>query len=184
MASSDEASHSAQALQSARTHEPILGARVGLVTGVDEVGMPLVDFSGNPAGRPLPARTTLALGEAEWLAAASSRQEAVLIFEEGDPLRPLIMGLVQQPKAAPRTEALLATVVVPDGERGAATGAPLQVREVDGHLFIRAAREITLECGKARITLRRDGTVLVRGARVESRASGPNLIRGGKVELN
>lgn len=183
MSSPKNPSASAQLIPMTRPHEPIHGVRVGRVTGIDAAGMPLVDFADNPTGRPLPARTTLVLGEAEWLEAARSHQEALLVFEGGDPEKPLITGLVQAPRVAPRTEALLATVSVPK-DKGGTTEAPLQVREVDGRLILQAAREITLECGKASITLQRDGTVQVRGVRIESRASGPHLIRGGKVELN
>lgn len=91
---------------------------------------------------------------------------------------------MQAPRVAPQTEALLATVSVPKDKSGTTTEAPLQVREVDGRLILQATKEITLECGKASITLQRDGTIQVRGVRIESRASGPHLIRGGKIELN
>lgn len=184
MSSPKPPSASAQLIPLTPTNEPIHGVRVGRVTGIDTAGIPLVDFADNPTGHPLPARTTLAQGQTEWLEAARSHQEALLVFEAGDPQKPLITGLLQQPKAAPRTEALLATMSVPKDTSGTTSVAPLQVREVNGRLILQAAKEITLECGKASITLQRDGTVQVRGVRIESRASGPHLIRGGKIELN
>ena len=39
-------------------------------------------------------------------------------------------------------------------------------------------------CGKASITLRRNGRVLIRGFRVETRAEAVNRIKGGSVQIN
>ena len=44
--------------------------------------------------------------------------------------------------------------------------------------------EVTLKCGAASITLRRDGKVILRGAYVETTAKGVNRIRGGSVKIN
>ena len=51
-------------------------------------------------------------------------------------------------------------------------------------LDLEAAAALTLTCGKASITLHRDGKVVIRGVDVVSRASGTNRIRGGTIELN
>jgi hypothetical protein len=44
--------------------------------------------------------------------------------------------------------------------------------------------QITLQCGKASIKLKSDGTVAIRGTNVASRASQTNRIRGGNVQIN
>jgi uncharacterized protein (DUF2345 family) len=44
--------------------------------------------------------------------------------------------------------------------------------------------EVTLKCGDASITLRRDGKVILRGAYIETKATGVNRIRGGSVKIN
>jgi hypothetical protein len=44
--------------------------------------------------------------------------------------------------------------------------------------------EVVLRCGKASITLRRNGRVVIRGAYVESRSDGTNRIKGGNVQIN
>lgn len=44
--------------------------------------------------------------------------------------------------------------------------------------------ELTLQCGKASITLRKDGRVVIRGTYVETRSSGTNRIKGSVVKLN
>jgi uncharacterized protein (DUF2345 family) len=47
-----------------------------------------------------------------------------------------------------------------------------------------AKDEIVLECGKASITLRRNGRVIVRGTHVETNSEGTNRIKGGHVRIN
>jgi hypothetical protein len=49
---------------------------------------------------------------------------------------------------------------------------------------IEGLKEIVLRCGKASITLRSDGRVIIRGTYVETRASGTNRIKGGAVHIN
>ena len=49
---------------------------------------------------------------------------------------------------------------------------------------VTAQREIRLQCGKASISLRHDGRVLIRGTYVCSRATGPNKMKGGSIQLN
>ncbi len=51
-------------------------------------------------------------------------------------------------------------------------------------LTLSAKRQITLQCGKASITLTRAGKVLIRGAYVSTRSSGVNRIKGGSVQIN
>jgi len=57
--------------------------------------------------------------------------------------------------------------------------------KVDGkRLQITAHDELVLQCGKASITLRRNGRLIIRGAYVESRSSGTHRIKGGAVLIN
>ena len=56
---------------------------------------------------------------------------------------------------------------------------------IDGErLEFSAEREIVLRCGKASITLTREGKVLIKGAYLSSRSSGVNRIKGGSVQIN
>lgn len=56
---------------------------------------------------------------------------------------------------------------------------------VDGQRVVIDARdEIVLRCGKASITLRRNGRIVIRGTYVETRSAGTNRIRGGSVQIN
>ncbi len=49
---------------------------------------------------------------------------------------------------------------------------------------IDADKGLTLSCGNASITLKRDGKIIVRGTEIVSRASRKNRIRGATVSIN
>lgn len=107
--------------------------------------------------RPVPAQATVEVGPQD------VGRGAMVTFLEGDPSRPVVTGLFVEPEAPARRRHV-----------------KIRADELD----LEAATKITLECGKASITLHRDGKVVVRGVHVLSRASGVNRIRGGTVELN
>jgi hypothetical protein len=114
-----------------------------------------------PAG--VPARAMVALSPADRGA------EVALMFELGDPARPMVLGKMAtglRPEAAP---------VAP---------APVEARRDGERLVLTAEQEIVLVCGDASITLTRAGKILLRGAYVSSRADGVNRIQGGSVEIN
>lgn len=167
----------------------INGARVGRLVGVSAEGLALVDFEGNPGPGPVPARSFVALDPAQLRAAVEERREAVLLFEDGEPSRPLLVALSQTPSAPSLLEQLLTEAARPEASPEAAeAAAPSPAESQDANQQERrvlgAQKELVLQVGEASITLRRDGTILLRGVRVESRATGLQLIRGGKIELN
>lgn len=145
----------------------IFGVVVGALEGLGPAREIWVDFPGNPAARPLAARSTVAVSEAD-------RGRAVaLMFEEGDVTRPLLIGLIHEP---PPIEA----------EPLAAPSLPSDLSvEADGErVVLSAAKELVLRCGKASITLTQAGKILIRGAYVLTRSSGVNRIQGGSVQIN
>ena len=50
--------------------------------------------------------------------------------------------------------------------------------------MIEGEGELILRCGRATVTLREDGKIVIRGVDVLSRASRTNRIKGGSVQLN
>lgn len=92
----------------------------------------------------------------------------VLMFEGGDPLRPLVMGVVRQPQAWPDAAPPPQVKVDADGER----------------LIVSAAEQLVLRCGKSSITLTKAGRVVIRGVHVSSVSEGANRVSGGSVHLN
>jgi hypothetical protein len=137
----------------ARTHTRRDGVVIGTLAAWDDVGNPLVDYPGNPWDCFLAALSTVPLTP------AALGREVALMFVDGDPRQPMVIGLVQPPKP-PTAEV--------DGER----------------LEFTAAKEIVLRCGEASIMLTRAGKVILRGTYLLSRSSGVNRIKGGSVQIN
>jgi hypothetical protein len=81
-----------------------------------------------------------------------------------------------------------AAVAVPGRSRTvAATGDPPRVFEADvdgARVRICARDEVVIQCGKASITLRRNGRIVIRGTYVATDSAGTNRIRGGQVRVN
>lgn len=145
---------------------PITSPRSGQVTGLNDQGRLLVDYPGNPFG-PLRARSTVVLDPQQLQDAVDEQYPVLLLFEDGDPGRPIVVGLLhdRMPSAAP-------------------VAAPVEV-EADGRrVEVEAADELVLRCGQASLVLRRNGRVIIRGTYVETRAKGVNRIKGGSVQIN
>lgn len=151
------------------------GVVVGRLHGSSLPDTICVDYAGNGRG-PLPARTTIPLSADAIEAALRSAQGVLLVFENGDPTLPIIVGLIQQPAPSPFTELLSASRQPPEG--------PLEARLDGERVVLKAEREIVLQCGAASLTLRKDGRVLIRGAYVETHSRGVNRIKGGTVKIN
>lgn len=146
-------------------------AQLGTVVALNADGSLMVELAGFPAG-PVPARLAVALRPARLQAAIDSRQPVVLVFENGQPSRPIIVGLLEAPRPA-------------DAANDAAGDPPVVEADVDGRrVRVTAKDEIVLQCGSASITLRRNGRIVIRGSYVETHSEGTNRIKGGQVQIN
>ncbi|WP_322418150.1 DUF6484 domain-containing protein [Mesorhizobium huakuii] len=132
------------------------GVVIGVFLGFGD-DSPLVVFPGNPKETAVPARTLTDLS------ASMIGTEVALLFQDGDPARPLIVGRIVEP-SRPDSAAL----VVRDGETVRIVGK----------------ERVELRCGKAAIVMEKDGHITIRGTYVTSHASVTNNIRGGSVNLN
>ena len=130
------------------------GVMIGTLLALSEDGVPRVSFPGCADAEGVSARSMAPLG------AADIGAQVALMFENGDPGRPLVIGRLLGAPATP------------------------QVQLDDERLELRAEREIVLRCGKASITLTRAGKVIIQGAYLSSRSSGVNRIKGGSVQIN
>jgi hypothetical protein len=141
----------------------ITGHVVGSLVGENADG-PLVDYPDNPHG-PLVARSTVPVAGARDRSGRGC--DVLLVFEHERSDLPVIVGVLQPRQVvAPRVDVPLEALV--DGKR----------------VTIDAQDEVVLRCGKASITLRRNGRVVIRGTYVETRAEGVNRIKGGSVQIN
>ena len=132
------------------------GVVIGMFLGFED-GRPLVVFPGNPEDTAIPARSLARLSPDD------AGSEVALLFEDGDPARPLIVGRIVDPVRADP-----GPTVIKDGET----------------VKLTARERIELRVGKASIVMEKDGHVTIRGTHLVSHASGSNRIRGGSVNLN
>ncbi|WP_432729326.1 DUF6484 domain-containing protein [Variovorax sp. W6] len=151
------------------TQEAIVGPWHATVVGelvaiADEGRTPLVVFAGQPGTAALRARSVVDLH------GAHIGRAVVLMFEQADPARPIVMGVLRGAAGWPQSE-------VP---------APAQVEvDADGErLLVSARAQMVLRCGKASITLTRAGKVLIQGSYVLSRSTGVNRVKGAAVQIN
>ena len=133
-----------------------------LVAMTDEGRTALVLYPGQPGSAALAARSVVDLH------GPHIGRHVVLMFEGGDPARPIVMGVLREGEGWPLAERPGQVEVDTDGER----------------LIVSAKEQLVLRCGKASITLTNAGKVLIQGAYVSSRSSGVNRIKGGSVQLN
>lgn len=140
----------------------------GLLRGFDGTGTPLVEFQGNPGGNAVAACSTVHLKPAH------IGSEVVLSFDDGNPLRPIVLGIIKQGKNAKNPTM-----------KHFPEDAAVQEIEVDGErVIIDARKEIVLRCGESSITLTQSGKIIIRGTYVLSNSTGMNEIKGGGVRIN
>jgi Domain of unknown function (DUF6484) len=139
------------------------GVRIGVLAGLAEDGRtPMLIFPNHSASVAMPGRSTLKLR------ASQIGQDVVLMFEDGDPILPIVMGFLS-----------------PKSKRRPSHARPHIEVDADGESFVVSSREqLVLRCGKASITLTKAGKVLIQGAYLSSRSTGVIRIKGGSVQLN
>ena len=138
------------------------GAVIGRLHGFDISDRPLVGSLAALPGQVATARTCVALRR-EML-----ESEVVVVYENGDPTLPIIVGILQKPTPRSEDSVRRPPIVTADEER----------------YVISAEREIVLRCGDASITLTRAGKVILKGRYVLSRSSGYNKIKGAAIDIN
>lgn len=139
------------------------------IVALTDDGEPQVQL--DPAGPAVSARFAVALTRERVEAAIASCQQTLVLFENGDRTRPIIVGFIEALQPTP-------------ADRPAETPTVVEA-DVDGkRVRVSAQDEIVLQCGAASVTLRRNGRVIIRGTYVESRSEGTNRIKGGQVQIN
>lgn len=172
-----------------------ISAQLARIVSLTSDGVPEVQVGG--AGPVVRARWAFRATRERIEAAIADRQQAVVIFENGDRLKPLVVGFVEALESNPRdvpdpsrdpSSAEVRALRV-EAERRArpdkSEGMPVIEADVDGRrVRVTAQDEIVLQCGSASVTLRRNGRVVIRGTYVETHSEGTNRIKGGQVRIN
>lgn len=151
----------------------IYGVVIGEIFAVaDDAGDQkiFVNYPGNPYTTPLLAMTTVKLNGSD------SGKQVVLSFDRGNPLRPIITGMLQN--ADSPVEELAIDVSKELGSK------QLQAKIDGDQVTLSAEKEIVLQCGKSSITLTKAGKIIIRGEYLLSRSTGVNKIKGGSVQIN
>ena len=130
------------------------------VVGVDGSGRPVVAWTGAAA---VAAFAMWTPGAPPWTDCVGAR--VLVTFMNGDETQPIVLGLLEPPPIAD-------------------PGSEPRVGKTPDTLRIAAGRELVIECGEAKISLRKDGRIEIRGTHLISRSSGPNKIKGGSVFIN
>jgi hypothetical protein len=147
-----------------------VSAQLTTIVSLTDEGMPEVH---SEPGTKVIARLAVPVTRARLETAIVLQQQAVVLFENGDRSRPIIVGFIETLQPEPVSPA-------PPGDR-----SPVIEADVDGkRVRLTAQDEIVLECGPASVTLRRNGRVIIRGTYVETRSDGTNRIKGGQVQIN
>lgn len=151
----------------ATTNTDAAGVSGGIVVGElvalsDDGRVPLVVYPGQAGTAAIAARSIVDVHSAH------VGKQVVLVFEEADPAKPIVMGIIRRRDDSALEARPGHVEVEKDGER----------------LIVNAKEQLVLRCGKASITLTSAGKVLIDGAYISSRSSGVNRVKGGSVQLN
>ncbi len=177
-------------LSEGRSGATATGAQLVTIASLKADGTPevRVDLLGPVVAARLACRTT----RERLQTAIELGQPAVVVFERGDPSRPIIVGVIEplEPQSpvsgadiAPGTRA--AHTPAGDATTASQVDATIIEADVDGRrVRVTAKDEIVLQCGAASVTLRRNGRVVIRGTYVETHSDGTNRIKGGQVQIN
>ena len=160
---------------------------IGVFTGLNELGKPLVNFAYNVKNHPIVAITSVALNQKQ-----TDRQVA-LMFEEGNIEKPIIMGVIHNQLDDILENFEFTSRENTDEENSQIisenTNNELQEKTDDAYLdgkrvVLEGKEEIVLKCGDASITLTKAGKILIRGKYLLNRSTGVNRIMGGSVQVN
>ena len=135
----------------------------GRFHGFDLDEVPLVSGLEQLRGEIVAARTTVSLRQ------QMVGESVVIVFEQGDLYRPIIIGVVQSQR--------------PQNDRRE-SGQSVPIQADDDRFVVSAEREIVLRCGDASITLTRAGKVIIKGNYILSRSAGYNKIKGAAIDIN
>jgi hypothetical protein len=144
------------------------GVMVGIVTACEVNGQPMVSFDPDSADGPVSAQSLVGVQRTD------VGRRVCLLFEQGNRLKPIIMGFLQD-------QAMATPPAATELDR---QGTALEAKVDGDQVVIEGKREIVLKCGEASITLTRAGKILLRAKYLLSRSSGVNRIKGGSVQIN
>ncbi|MDX2021977.1 MAG: hypothetical protein SF187_17195 [Deltaproteobacteria bacterium] len=144
-------------------------ARVGRLVAVDERGTAWVDFD-DGGGRPVAATLGFTASREQLEHVMNVKAPVVAYTDEAGTQLVAVVGVA---------------LTAPTSPQVASTASPFVEADVDGQrVRVQAEHEVVIACGKASITLRANGRVIIKGTQIESNSEGTNRIKGGQVRIN
>lgn len=144
---------------------------VGRIVGTTNAGGALVAFDGH---EPKIARLLTGLNSNERITNKHMGREVLLVFEQGNPNYPVIVGLMAEVQEDTFSRLL--------NTQRQLTRDKNKINE--SCLTIEAEQEIVLKCGLGSITIRNDGKIVIKGTDLLARSKGVNRIKGATVRIN
>ncbi|MET1254937.1 DUF6484 domain-containing protein [Aliikangiella maris] len=176
---------------------------VGEIVSVNENGIAFIDYPQNTTG-PIQARSVLTAQQQSGFEALPVT--VLLVFEDADPQKPIITGIINETLFAPKipdieeTEAEDTKIKESDNSKAQSQqllGQPLleealefptdtaKTMRVDGKKVVFDAKEeILFQCGKSSILLTKSGRIIIKGTHLVSRSTASNKIKGSSVSIN
>jgi len=140
----------------------------GHLTGIDDEGRLLFRPEGS-LDDPLPVAIGLELSDGALVKAARHQRRALVARTSDATPRWVLVGLVRDRVSTRAATARPGTLeVAVDGET----------------LVLKAERDLVLECGASRLSLRKDGKIVISGTNLLTASRGPNRIKGATIALN
>jgi len=164
----------------------IAGVKLGTIDDITADNQVLVSFSG--LNNSVPARLVQSLNWPRLLDAAKNQLDLLLLFENGDASKPIIIDIVgacaDDLSAVPAP--ILANKATYNQQYDQQSASDeLQDVNIDGkHISFTAKEQISFKCGNATITLTRSGKIMLKGAYVLNRSSGSLRLKGASVQIN
>jgi hypothetical protein len=138
------------------------GALIARFHGFDIDDRPQIANMPGRLGEIVAARSTIPLSRRD------TDAQVVVLLEQGDPNRPVVVGMLQETHATSAQSSSEQVSIEADAQR----------------FVVTAEREIELRCGDASITLTRTGKIIIKGNYILSHATGYNKIKGAAVDIN
>lgn len=151
---------------------------IGKVVSINDHGNPMIAYDETTQNQPVEALTTVPLD------AGAIGKDIAVSFAQNNGTMAIVMGVIRRPlDDVLALQSEQAEEVMNSAIKDEPTGKPEVI--VDGNkLELSASEEITLRCGKASITLNKNGKILIKGEHMLNRTSGSYKIKSGSIQLN
>jgi hypothetical protein len=149
----------------------LISPKVAQLVGIDKEGKIQISFDNTTS---IVAKLVYGLDMLKLAEYIKIGGEVLVVFENGDPNKPIIIALMEDPEESISLEEKL------EEKKADPIAAVVEHNRVN----IKAEDEIHLTCGESQIILRKDGKIIVKGKNILSRAKEKNKIKGGSVSIN